>query len=247
TEPGDYSGTGAMQALPDNGTFYYTNYFSYASRLDFAINFIKTGTHYIWIRAYAPSTASNTFHMGINFIEDKSAARIGDFKETGRWEWINAFVNDSTILSNLEVEAIGTQGVSLWFARDGVIADKIVLTTDPDFIPTGYGPDVTVGIKNNSKQLLPDEFRLDQNYPNPFNPETIIKYSLPKASFVKLKIYDTYGRVVRKLENGYKNSGSHKLIWNATNNLGIPVSSGFYFARLETKSLCKSIKMLYMK
>src|SRR5450759_3157652 len=38
--------------------------------------------------------------------------------------------------------------------------------------------------------ILPNIFELSQNYPNPFNPNTTIKYSIPRVSFVKIKIYD---------------------------------------------------------
>ncbi len=40
------------------------------------------------------------------------------------------------------------------------------------------------------KFLTPLTFKLEQNYPNPFNPSTIIMYSIPKQSYVNLKIYD---------------------------------------------------------
>ena len=246
TNPADYSGKGAMQLLPDNGKFYFTNYFLQCSRLDYAVDFIKTGTHYIWIRAYAPSTSSNSFHMGINFIEEKNASRIGDFEGTEQWEWINAHPIDPTLVRSFEVEAIGTQGVSLWFAEDGVIADKIVLTTDPQYKPTGLGPDVTVGIEDMLKDILPEDLQLYQNYPNPFNPETTIKYNLPKAAMVELTIYNTLGKVIRILEHGYKNIGSYQINWDAKDTRGLPVAGGVYFARLKTKYQSKSIKLLYL-
>ena len=43
---------------------------------------------------------------------------------------------------------------------------------------------------------LPAEFELYQNYPNPFNPLTKIKYDLPEAGHVVLKVYDILGREV---------------------------------------------------
>jgi pectinesterase len=241
TEPSDYSGSGAMQLLPDNGTVYNTTYFERCSRLDYAVDFIKTGTHYIWIRAYAPSTSSNTFHMGINFIEEKNASRIGDFKGTEQWEWINAHPNDSTWIRSFEVEAIGTQGVSLWFAEDGVIADKIVLTTDPNYVPTGYGPDVTVGLENTSNNRLPQKLQLNQNFPNPFNPKTTIIYTLPEATNVELSIFDILGRKVSTLINEYMQAGRHQITWNAKKLAG-----GIYFAQIKTSSITKSIRLLYL-
>lgn len=241
TEPSDYSGNGAMQLLPDNGAFYNSSYFERCSRLDYAVDFVKTGTHFIWIRAYAPSTSSNSFHMGINFIEEKNASRIGDFKGSEQWEWIHAHQNDTTLVRSFEVEAIGIQGVSLWFAEDGVIADKIVITTDPDYVPTGYGPDVTVGLKSAPDELVPQEFQLNQNYPNPFNPETTIKYSLPEATKVELIIYDILGRKVSTLIDEYKPSGWHQITWNAAKLAG-----GIYFAQLKTSSMTKSRRLLYL-
>ncbi|MGB5530575.1 MAG: YCF48-related protein, partial [Ignavibacteriaceae bacterium] len=38
--------------------------------------------------------------------------------------------------------------------------------------------------------VIPDNFELSQNFPNPFNPSTTIRWQMPQAGFVTLKIYD---------------------------------------------------------
>src|SRR5690606_10075880 len=60
---------------------------------------------------------------------------------------------------------------------------------------------------------LPIAFSLEQNYPNPFNPSTVIKYSLPVESKVKLIIYNTLGEEVNVLVNEVLNAGYHQTEW----------------------------------
>jgi len=243
TDPVDYSGTGAMQALPDIGTLNNSRYFERSSRLDYAVDFVKTGTHYIWIRAYAPSTSSNILHMGINFIEERNASRIGFKNGTGQWEWIHKHSTVSGMIRSFEVEGLGTQPLSLWFGADGVIADKIVITSDPDFVPTGLGPDLTIVINQELDQLtLPQGFDLHQNYPNPFNPSTRINFSLPYQTKVRINMYDIRGRKVAELINGEKSVGTHEVNFEAKN-----LSSGVYIYQLEYSGQVISKKMLLIK
>jgi hypothetical protein len=46
-----------------------------------------------------------------------------------------------------------------------------------------------VGVVNKTIQSTPTEFEITQNYPNPFNPTTIINYTLPTESKVKVEIF----------------------------------------------------------
>jgi hypothetical protein len=75
---------------------------------------------------------------------------------------------------------------------------------------------------------LPEDFRLIQNYPNPFNPGTTIEYSLPRASDVKLIIYDIIGREIQTLVNERQSAGQYRVSFDASN-----LSSGIYLYRIQ--------------
>ena len=76
--------------------------------------------------------------------------------------------------------------------------------------------------------LIPNEFTLSQNYPNPFNPTTVIRYQLPVAGNVSLKVYDILGREVATLVNEQKTPGNYEVTFDGNN-----LSSGVYFYRLQ--------------
>jgi hypothetical protein len=79
---------------------------------------------------------------------------------------------------------------------------------------------------------LPEIFSLQQNYPNPFNPVTNIRYQLPVAGEVSVKVFNSIGQQVALLVNKeLQNAGSYQLEWNALN-----VASGVYFYRIDVSS-----------
>jgi tetratricopeptide (TPR) repeat protein len=107
-----------------------------------------------------------------------------------------------------------------------------------DFILSGSagGPAPSkqnAGGSNGSPNAIPAGFALESNYPNPFNPSTQISYSLLETGKVSLVIYDVLGREIATLADGYQQAGRYTVTWNSTQNSGIPVSSGVYFARLR--------------
>jgi len=82
----------------------------------------------------------------------------------------------------------------------------------------------------------PSSYELSQNYPNPFNPSTIIKFSLPFESNVKLVIYSITGSVIETLVNSVQSSGYHEVVLN-TNTSKLQMASGVYFYSIEATSL----------
>lgn len=87
---------------------------------------------------------------------------------------------------------------------------------------------VTTSAVNNPGPSAVSDFALLQNYPNPFNPQTLIQYSLPAKSFVKLGIYDVNGRQVALPVQAEQAAGFHQVTFDAS---GLP--SGLYFCRLS--------------
>ncbi|MBK7702255.1 MAG: hypothetical protein IPI34_04845 [bacterium] len=61
---------------------------------------------------------------------------------------------------------------------------------------------------------------LAQNAPYPFNPSTVIRFSLPQAGPVSLRIYDVRGRQVRSLVEGNREAGAHSVVWDGRDDRG---------------------------
>lgn len=78
---------------------------------------------------------------------------------------------------------------------------------------------------------IPSEFRLDQNYPNPFNPTTMVRFALPSASTVKLRVLSPLGQEVAILAEGRMGPGVYEADWNASGH-----ASGIYFYELTAGS-----------
>ena len=89
---------------------------------------------------------------------------------------------------------------------------------------------------------LPTKFELDQNFPNPFNPSTKIRYSIPKASRVTLKIYDILGREVQTLVNEQQAPGQYTVTFSAQN-----LASGVYFYRISAGNFSEVKKLMLLK
>jgi hypothetical protein len=90
--------------------------------------------------------------------------------------------------------------------------------------------------------VVPTSFELSQNYPNPFNPTTTIRYMVPMAGKVSLKVYNLLGQVVETLVDQQQSAGSFVVVFNASR-----LSSGTYFYKLETDKYSVTKKMMLLK
>ena len=89
---------------------------------------------------------------------------------------------------------------------------------------------------------VPSDFILEQNYPNPFNPSTNIRFSLPEANQVTLKVYDMLGQEVATLVNQFMNKGTFEIVFDASN-----LPSGIYHYVLKSGNFQSFKKMILIK
>lgn len=89
---------------------------------------------------------------------------------------------------------------------------------------------------------VPNRYNLSQNYPNPFNPSTMISYSVPSASNVRLNVYSSDGKLVKELVNSVQEAGSYNVTFE-----GSSLSSGIYFYTLSANGFSETRKMILVK
>lgn len=94
---------------------------------------------------------------------------------------------------------------------------------------------------------LPNKFELANNYPNPFNPSTTIEFSIPEQSSVNIAVFDATGSLVNELVNEVFGAGTYRTVWNAKDNLGSYVSSGFYIYRMSAGNFTQAKRMIFIK
>jgi hypothetical protein len=104
------------------------------------------------------------------------------------------------------------------------------------------------------KPTCADFLKIYQNQPNPFNPETDITYELFKPGTVTVKIYDSSGKMIKKIRDMESQSpGTYPIHWDGTDDSGIPVSSGIYFCQIDINPLnsleiySDNIRMILLK
>jgi flagellar hook assembly protein FlgD len=61
-------------------------------------------------------------------------------------------------------------------------------------------------------------------------------YTLPGADYVKIEIFDLFGRSIANLFNGKQTAGDQQMLWDGRDNAGNEVAPGFYIVRLTKET-----------
>ncbi len=159
--------------------------------------------------------------------------------------WINNNPTDTRMLAN-----VGPFSLNVDEPQDIIVSH--VLATDSDHLSSLAKTKSIVNniisrfptdINNSDKKLTIRDYKLYQNYPNPFNPSTIISYSVPKQTHVKITVFDILGNKIATLFEGIRTTGNYEVEFTPKNSF----SSGIYFYQIITPEYSKTNKMMLLK
>ncbi|OGG47088.1 MAG: hypothetical protein A3F84_14020 [Candidatus Handelsmanbacteria bacterium RIFCSPLOWO2_12_FULL_64_10] len=118
-----------------------------------------------------------------------------------------------------------------------------------DLLVQGSDRRTLAGVRLEDARLLltPSDFALSHNYPNPFNPATTIRYAIPQAERVTLRVYNLLGQQVASLVDARQEAGFYAIQWDGKDAQGRRAASGVYFYRMQAGKFVRTEKMLLLK
>ncbi|MBO0930003.1 M14 family zinc carboxypeptidase [Fibrella aquatilis] len=175
-------------------------------RLDYSVNFVTTGTYYIWVRMAAGVNGiyDDSFHLGLDGATPVTLSpNLTNYNNgSAAWTWIKAA---GTTAFRVVITAPGLHTINLWMREDGVQVDKLVMTTSTTYTPTGTGPATSGSCSNPA--LLASRSRQAAEviqepgaalevlaYPNPFAESVTIK-TTPNGQNRTIRLLSSDGRV----------------------------------------------------
>ncbi len=185
------------------------------------------------------SNRSGNMSVLINSLSNivmEDGAEIGAFDSNGELVGAGVVIN-------------GRCGLAIWGddpatdAKDGLYAGEVpqfrlsqpgedeerllTLTMGEESSSLSYAKDRVIVSDATVKKSLPEIYALINVHPNPFNSSANVEYVVASAGKVSVLIYDTNGKVVANLFEGFKSIGSNSALIN-----GDGMAAGLYFLKV---------------
>ena len=124
-----------MVALPDVNGGFSSGVELRSPRLDYQVQFVRAGTHYVWVRGQAAAQNlpnGDSLHLGLNQLVAKGAQAVTGFGSSYRWA--NRTMGGS--VATLQIPAPGLYTLNVWMREDGMRFDGLAVSSSPRFLPT---------------------------------------------------------------------------------------------------------------
>jgi hypothetical protein len=123
------------------------------------------------------------------------------------------------------------------FNTEGIYFDNIGVY----YIYTISGAEATGGVPAGSRASI------GRVFPNPFNPSTTIEFSVPKQGPTTVRVFDLRGRQITTLVDASMPAGTYRTRWDGRDASGRDVSSGLYFAMIESAGGRQAARLILLK
>ena len=216
----------------------------------FELNPVSNSSTYYWrvntTNAAGTSAWSNTgiFSTAPEFIKllypDGGEKLYLDSTYVIRWEsdisdTVNIkLMNGDSVASDIGSNIVGGTNAYLWLVPTSLkqgSSYKIMVTSisnDSLYGLSSSAFNISIVTAVTAPDNIVKSFQLSQNYPNPFNPSTIIQYSIPRESQVRIDVYNVIGQRITTLINSMQKSGNYEVTWDAS-----ALASGVYFYSIK--------------
>lgn len=141
----DASDGTALEAQPDNGDNAQDT--EAGERLDYYVDFDAVGVDYnVWVRMACPGGDADSIHVGLDGTPQSygdvglTANATDPCRDASGWVWASHADGSQVTVTPTTT---GLHTFNVWVREDGTRIDKIVLTTDDSFDPTGQTIDET--------------------------------------------------------------------------------------------------------
>ncbi|HSW56724.1 MAG TPA: T9SS type A sorting domain-containing protein [Ignavibacteriaceae bacterium] len=190
------------------------------------------------LQAVIALSDGSEINFKIELVDNQTGEVLGVFDEVS-YSSENVFQYNN-IGYQVDLSGVGNRTVLL----------RLIVNTSAecDYAISNRYSDAEVLNKSGYKQItykdniIVKEYALEQNYPNPFNPATTIKYQIPKAGIVTLKIYDVLGNEIATLIDEHQSEGRYEANFDASK-----LASGVYIYRLNVNDFVNVKKMVLLR
>ncbi len=250
-----YSGTRGIASLPDTGVAYRS---MFGSSGWFRVNngFVRNGAHLDSVFSldandsllYAGTDDVGLYRSDNNGDEwkqvDSNTGDIHAIKLVGNYVYYgtvwggvhSSFDNGKTWAANNNGLKYGSTSIP-YLVKDFLVIDSSIYAATDIGVFRQALPNVITTIKAQFQEK--DEICVS---PNPFKSSMNIKFSLTHSGNVSLKLYDSIGKVVNTIINGFVEAGVNNYSID-TNNL----VNGIYFVKLVTDKAVREITIVALK
>jgi len=129
---------GSLQVSAGLATTTSPTYSTASPKLTIPIEFVATGTHYVWLECTAVDNGSNSCWMGLD------GGITGVMFETTNVSGLYVWSNNSS-LPTVSVPSVGVHDMNIWAREERFTLTRVLLTTNPSYTPVGFVADSVWG------------------------------------------------------------------------------------------------------